>query len=134
MMRMLWRGMPLPLGRVTQNRRSLIGVDNLNDLLATCLGHPRAANRIFLASDGEDLSTAGLLRRLGDALERPAWLVPVPIPVLEWGARALGRGDLARRLLGSLQVDISETREVLGWNPPVSVDEGLRRTVRGFLR
>lgn len=133
MMRLVQRGMPLPLGCVTGNRRSLLSLGNLTDLLLNCVDNPMAANRTFLASDGEDLSTADLLRRLGIAMGRPARLVPVPVPLLELGARLLGRPDLARRLLGSLQVDISETRRVLGWNPPVSVDEGLRRAAVSFL-
>ncbi|WP_038082778.1 NAD-dependent epimerase/dehydratase family protein [Thioalkalivibrio sp. ALgr1] len=123
------RGVPLPLGAVTRNRRSLVGLDNLVDLLVTCLEHPAAANRVFLAGDGEDLSTTDLLRRVAAAMGRRARLVPVPPALLRAGARAVGRGEMARRLLDSLQVDISDTRETLGWEPPVSVDEGLRRAV-----
>jgi len=122
------RGVPLPLGAV-DNRRSLVGLDNLVDLLVTCLEHPAAANRVFLAGDGEDLSTTDLLRRVAAAMGRRARLVPVPPVLLRAGARAVGRGEMARRLLDSLQVDISHTRETLGWEPPVSVDEGLRRAV-----
>lgn len=133
MMLLVRRGMPLPLGCVTGNRRSLLSLGNLTDLLLNCVGNPMAANRTFLASDGEDLSTVELLRRLGVAMGRPARLVPVPVPFLELGARLFRRPDLARRLLGSLQVDISETRRVLGWNPPVSVGEGLSRAVAPFL-
>ncbi|WP_018873978.1 SDR family oxidoreductase [Thioalkalivibrio sp. ALJ16] len=123
------RGVPLPLGAVTRNRRSLVGLDNLVDLLVTCLEHPAAANRVFLAGDGEDLSTTDLLRRVAAAMGRRTRLVPVPPVLLRAGARAVGRGEMARRLLDSLQVDISHTRETLGWEPPVSVDEGLRRAV-----
>ncbi|WP_038059637.1 NAD-dependent epimerase/dehydratase family protein [Thioalkalivibrio sp. ALJT] len=123
------RGVPLPLGAVTRNRRSLVGLDNLVDLLVTCLEHPAAANRVFLAGDGEDLSTTDLLRRVAAAMDRHARLLPVPPGLLRAGARAVGRGEMARRLLDSLQVDISHTRETLGWEPSVSVDEGLRRAV-----
>ncbi|WP_019624416.1 NAD-dependent epimerase/dehydratase family protein [Thioalkalivibrio thiocyanoxidans] len=122
------RGVPLPLGAV-DNRRSLVGLDNLVDLLVTCLEHPAAANRVFLAGDAEDLSTTDLLRRVAVAMGRRARLVPVPPGLLRAGARVVGRGEMARRLLDSLQVDISHTRETLGWEPPVSVDEGLRRAV-----
>lgn len=132
MMKWVHRGIPLPLGCVTGNRRSLLSLGNLTDLLLNCVHNPMAANRTFLASDGEDLSTAELLHRLGIAMGRPARLLPVPVPLLEFGARLLGRQDLARRLLGSLQIDISETRGILGWNPPVSVDEGLRRAARSM--
>lgn len=132
MMRWLHRGLPLPLAAVTENRRSLVGLDNLVDLLVTCLDHPAAANQIFLAGDGEDLSTADLLRRMGVALERPARLLPVPVGLLELGAALMGRRGIYQRLCGSLQVDIGHTRQLLDWSPPVSVDEGLRRTAQAF--
>lgn len=126
------RGVPLPLGAV-YNRRSLVGVDNLVDLLVTCLEHPAAANRVVLAADGEDLSTTDLLRRLSAAMGRRARLVPVPHGLLRAGAEIVGRGEMARRLLDSLQVDITDTRDTLGWEPPVSLDEGLRRAVAPML-
>ncbi|MDP3109010.1 MAG: NAD-dependent dehydratase, partial [Hydrogenophaga sp.] len=106
--------------------------DNLVDLLITCIDHPAAANQTFLVSDGEDLSTADLLRRLGEAMNKPARLFPVPPALLQLGANLLGKGDMAQRLLGNLQVDISHTRNTLNWSPPISVDEGLRRAVAGL--
>lgn len=127
------RGLPLPLGAVTDNRRSLVALHNLVDLLITCLDHPAAPGETFLASDGEDLSTTGLLRGLGRALQRPARLIPVPPAWLQAGAALLGKRDMAQRLLGNLQLDITHTRETLGWTPPLSVDEGLRRAVAGLL-
>jgi len=126
MMRWLKRGVPLPLGAI-HNQRSLVALDNLVDLLVTCLTHSAAANQTFLVSDGEDVSTTGLLRRMGQALGRPARLVPVPASWLKLAAAMVGKRDVAQRLCGSLQVDISKTRELLGWVPPVSLDEGLRR-------
>jgi UDP-glucose 4-epimerase len=130
MMRWLGRGMPLPLGAVN-NRRSLVALDNLVDLLVTCLRHPAAAGQTFLVSDGEDVSTTQLLRRMGAALGRPARLLPVPPSWLEWGAARIGKGDVARRLCGSLQVDITKTRDLLGWRPPLSLDEGLKKAAGG---
>jgi len=124
------RGLPLPLGAVTQNRRSLVALDNLVDLILTCVQHPKAANQTFLVSDGEDLSTTELLQRMGKAMNRPARLLPVPVSLLVFAARLLGKKAVAQRLLGSLQVDISKTCELLDWKPPVSVDEGLRRAVQ----
>lgn len=129
MARWLARGIPLPLGAVRDNRRSLVGLDNLIDLILTVLRHPAAANQVFLAGDGEDLSTAELLRRTAAALGVRARLIPVPVPILVAGGRLLGRGDAVRRLCGSLQVDISKAHRVLGWTPPVGVDAGLRRAV-----
>lgn len=128
LLRAVQRGLPLPLGAVTHNRRSLVALDNLVDLLLTCVDHPAAAQQTFLVSDGEDLSTAALIHRMGQTLDKPARLLPVPPFVLQLGASALGKGDVMRRLLGSLQVDIGHTRATLGWSPPITVDEGLRRT------
>jgi nucleoside-diphosphate-sugar epimerase len=124
------RGLPLPLGLATTNRRSFVGLDNLVDLILTCIDHPNATNQTFLVSDGEDLSTADLLRRIGKSLSRPARLIPVPVSILMIASRLLGKSSIAQRLLGSLQVDISKTCTLLNWKPPVSVDEGLRRAVQ----
>lgn len=132
MMRWLSRGIPLPLAAVTHNRRSLVALDNLVDLIVTCLEHPAAANQTFLVSDGEDLSTAELLRRMGRAMGHPARLFSVPVPLLKVGADLLHKPGIYQRLCGSLQLDISKTRELLGWMPPLSVDEGLRHAARGF--
>jgi nucleoside-diphosphate-sugar epimerase len=132
MMCWLNKGLPLPFG-VIYNKRSVVALDNLVDLIVTCIDHPAAANQTFLVSDGEDLSTSELLRRMGVALGKPARLLPVPSWLLEQGARLLGKQALAQRLCGSLQVDISKTRELLGWTPPVSVDEALRRTAVHFI-
>lgn len=132
LMRVLAKRPLLPLGAI-HNKRSLVALDNLIDLIVTCLDHPAAANQTFLVSDGEDLSTTELLRRMGLALGRPARLIPVPTSLLEAGAALLGRRDMAQRLCGSLQVDISKAHVLLGWNPPISVDEGLCRAAQGFL-
>ena len=132
MMRWLHKGLPLPFGAIN-NRRSLVALDNLVDLIVTCTEHPAAANQTFLVSDGEDLSTTMLLRRMATALGKPARLLPVPSVLLETGATALGRRALAQRLCSSLQVDISKTRELLGWTPPSSVDQALRKTGKYFL-
>jgi nucleoside-diphosphate-sugar epimerase len=131
MMYWLTRGVPLPLGSIN-NRRSLVALDNLVDLIITCLTHPAAANQTFLVSDDEDLSTTELLQRMGNALDRPARLIPVPPRLLQWGATLFGKKDVAQRLLGNLQVDISKTKERLGWEPPVSVDEGLKITAEWY--
>ena len=131
LMRAVARGVPLPLGAVN-NRRSLVAIDNLVDLIDTCVEHPAAANEIFFVSDGEDLSTPELVRRLAHAMGRPARLFPMPASVLMAGAMLLGKREVAQRLLGSLQVDISKARSLLGWTPPVNVDEGLRRAVQGL--
>lgn len=133
MIRWLNRGVPLPFGTI-HNKRSLIALDNFVDLIITCIEHPAASNQIFLASDGEDLSSTELLQRVGLSLGRPARLVPVPVDILNLAARLLGKRNVAQRLLGSLQVDITKTRDLLGWTPPMGVDEALRKTAEGFLK
>ena len=132
MLRWLNSGVPLPLAGVSENRRSLLALDNLLDLIMTCLSQPAAANQTFLMSDGEDLSTAELLRRSAGALGRPARLFNLPPALLKLGARLMNKPGIYQRLCGSMQLDISMTRQLLGWNPPVSVAEGLRRAAEGF--
>ncbi len=132
MMRWLNKGIPLPFGAI-HNKRSLVALDNLVDLIVTCIDHPAAANQTFLVSDDDDMSTTELLQRMATALGKPARLLPVPSGLLKAGAALLGKKDVAQRLLGSLQVDISKTKEVLGWVPPVSVDEALKKTAEDFL-
>lgn len=129
LVRAISSGWPLPLGSLTKNRRSFVGIDNLVDLILTCLEHPAAANEAFLVSDGEDLSTADLLRRLGDAMGRSARIFPFPVGWLALGAAVLDKREMFKSLCGSLQVDIGKTRELLNWEPKVSVDEGLRLAV-----
>jgi nucleoside-diphosphate-sugar epimerase len=124
MVKWLQRGVPLPLGAI-DNRRSLVALDNLVDLIVTCIHHPAAANQTFMVSDGEDVSTTELLRRMGVALGKPARLLPVPPRLLEWGAALAGKQDMAQRLFSSLQVDMEKTRQLLGWVPPVSLAQGL---------
>ena len=123
-------GWPLPLGAV-HNQRSFVALDNLVDLLVVCGTHPAAAHQAFLVSDGCDLSTTALLQRLAHAQGRAARLWPLPAPLLQWLGRLSGRSAVVQRLCGNLQLDISKTRTVLGWAPPVSVDEAFRRLVAG---
>jgi nucleoside-diphosphate-sugar epimerase len=123
------RGLPLPLGGVTHNRRSLVGLNNLVDLILVCADHPKAANQTFLISDGEDLSTTELVRKIGYALGRPARLLWVPAGAISFMAGLVGKKVISQRLLGSLQVDMHKTCELLNWKPSVAVDEGLRRAV-----
>lgn len=132
LMRWLNRGIPLPFGAV-RNRRSFVAIENLVDLIVCCLDDPSASGETFLVSDGEDLSTPELLQRVGRALGRQVRLFSMPSPMLELGARAVGKGDLVRRLCGSLQVDISKTRKLLDWTPPVGIDEALAETAKYFL-
>jgi nucleoside-diphosphate-sugar epimerase len=126
LMRAVQRGWPLPLGAL-HNQRSLAALDNLVDFIITCITHPQAANQTFLVSDGQDLSTTELVRGMAQAFGVPSRLLPVPVWALQAGALLMGNGDAVQRLCGNLQVDASKARNLLGWMPPVSVEEGLRR-------
>lgn len=131
LIRLVDRGLPLPLASV-DNRRSLVGIDNLVDLVVALLSHPGAPGGTFLVRDAEDVSTPDLLRRLARHLGRPARLFPFPPALLRLGARLAGRADQADRVLGWLQVDDRETRGTLGWRPPLSLDDGLAATCRWY--
>lgn len=126
MIKVVKKRIPLPLGAI-YNRRSLVSIDNLVDLVVKCTCHPEAANQVFLAGDGCDLSTTELLKGVAKAAGVSACLVPIPASILMFIASLLGKRVMAQRLLGSLQVDISKARDLLGWTPPLSVEEGLRR-------
>lgn len=131
MVKWVRRGVPLPLGAI-HNQRSLVALDNLVDLIITCTRHPAAANQTFMVSDGEDVSTSELLRGVAKALGKSACLLPVPQALLEWGAAMLGKRAVAQRLFSSLQVDISTTRHILGWTPPVSLEQGLKQVAQSI--
>jgi UDP-glucose 4-epimerase len=127
----VWKGLPLPLGSVSA-RRSLVYVDNLADALARCATDPRAANQCFHVADGEDPTVAGLARSLGNHLQKPAQLLPLPVSLLRAAGRLTHRSPQVERLIGSLQVDTSRIRAVLGWQPPHSLDDGLAATARWY--
>ncbi|MDR7281993.1 nucleoside-diphosphate-sugar epimerase [Pseudomonas corrugata] len=131
MLSWLNRGIPLPLGAI-RNQRSLVAIANLVSLIVTCIDHPAAANQTFLVSDGEDLSTTQLLRRLSSALGKPARLLPIPECLLKLAASTVGKQAVAQRLCGSLQVDISKNRELLGWTPPVNMDKAMLQTANNY--
>lgn len=126
MINLVSKGLPLPFGAI-HNKRSLVALDNLIDLIVTCIDHPRAVNETFLVSDGEDLSTTELLQGVAQAMGKPSRLIPVPSGLLQFGATLLGKKAVAQRLLGSLQVNISHTQQCLNWTPPLTVKEGLAR-------
>jgi UDP-glucose 4-epimerase len=132
LMRLVERGLPLPLP-ATNNRRSLIGVENLADCLVRCVTHPGAANQTFMVSDGQDVSTRELVARLASPLGRRARFLPVPELFLRLAARLAGKEPALDRLLGSLELDSGKIRRTLGWKPPVTLDSGLAATARWYL-
>jgi nucleoside-diphosphate-sugar epimerase len=131
LLRWIDNGRPLPFGMV-RNRRSLVSVWNLSSLIVKLLEDPAAAGRLWMVSDGEDLSTAELAARLARVLGRPLRMLPVPVPVLRLCGSLTGRGAEVGRLCDSLAVDIEDTRTLLGWQPPHTVDDSLRRTVAWY--
>lgn len=122
---------PLPLGGI-QNQRSLIYLGNLVDAIRLCLTHPKAAGKAFLVSDGDDVSTPELVRRIAASLGRRPLLLPLPVSPMRWAGRVLGKQAAVDRLLGSLCVDVSPLREELGWTPPYTMQEGLEATVQWY--
>ncbi|MGJ0516439.1 MAG: UDP-glucose 4-epimerase family protein [Methylomicrobium sp.] len=132
LLRWLDKGLPLPLASI-HNKRSLVAVDNLVDLIITCIDHPAAANQTFLVSDSEDLSTPELLKRTAAAIGTRVFLLRAPVGLLHFAAQCFGKTAAVHRLCGSLQLDIRKTCEQLGWHPPVDVDQALHTTAQYYL-
>lgn len=141
MMKWICKPAPLPFGAV-HNQRSLVALDNLIDFISLCTfpqKSPKASNQVFLISDGEDVSTTQLLKRLKSAFSQhpsssvDACLVPIPVSIMMFFAKLFGKGDLADRLFGSLQVDSSKARGLLGWKPVVKMEGQLKKTVDEYL-
>ena len=120
------KNLPLPLGAIN-NKRSFVSIDNLVDLVRTCIYHPYAANQTFLVSDDHDVSTSELLRLMIIAAGRKPRLIPVPIAILRFLASVLGKGTVIDKISSNLQVDISHTKDTLGWIPPVPFEDGIHR-------
>lgn len=131
MLRWVQWGIPLPLGAVG-NKRSFVYVGNLISLIVCCIEHPNAVNEIFLVSDGNDLSISELLTACAKALGKRSFLLPIPPGILMAIATMLGKRAVAQRLLGSLQVDIGKSKELLGWVPPISVENALKATIKNM--
>jgi nucleoside-diphosphate-sugar epimerase len=131
LMRAVAAGVPLPFASI-DNRRSLVYLGNLVDAIGACLEHPRASGRTFLVSDGDDMSTPELVRRLAKALRVPARLLPLPVALLSLAGTLTGQRSAVDRLIGSFQIDASAMREALGWTPPFAVDRGLQETAHWF--
>jgi nucleoside-diphosphate-sugar epimerase len=131
MMTWLSRPVPLPFGAIN-NKRSLVAMDNLVNLIITCISHPNAANQTFLVSDDRDVSTTELLTLMTNALGKKNWLVPFPMAPIKLAAGLLGKSAFVERLCGSLQVDISHTKATLNWSPPCTMEQQLATTATAF--
>lgn len=128
LMKMVSKGIPLPFARI-DNRRSLVGIANLCELILECLSNPSASGQRFLVSDNADVSSPDLVRHIAAAMGRPARLLPVPLSALRFAAKLLGRSSEAKRLTESLQVDIRDTMRTLNWQPAFSVADGIQSAV-----
>ena len=117
---------PLPFGAI-RNQRSFIALDNLVSFIIHCIDHPKAANEVFLISDGEDVSTTQLLKKVTKSFGKRAFLLPIPVSWMTFSAKMIGKADVANRLFGSLQVDSSKARDLLSWKPVVTMDEQLKK-------
>ncbi len=115
---------PLPFRSITKNKRSMVFVGNLVNLIETCISHPNAGNKIFLVSDDHDISTAEMIDKMSSACRKGNFSLPVPVFLLEILGKVTGRSDMINRLTGSLQVDISETKKILDWQPLFNITEG----------
>jgi nucleoside-diphosphate-sugar epimerase len=133
MMRWVNKEIPLPLGLI-HNKRSLVALDNLVDLILVCSTHKAAVNQVFLVSDGNDLSVTQLLQSMAKALDKTSRLIPVPVWLLRLGATILQQTNISNRLLGSLQVDMSKTQELLNWEPSITAEEALKETANHFIK
>ena len=133
LMGLVAQGLPLPLGAV-HNQRSILALDNLVGFIAEVMKNPLAANQRFLLSDGEDISTSQLLKLIAKGMGKSIWLLPVPAFILKGAAQVFGASAAADRLLGSLQIDSSKARQLLHWQPPLSVEEGIAITAQSYLK
>jgi len=134
LMNLVSKGLPLPFGCITDNRRSMVSLTNLVDLIIRCIDHPKAANQVFLASDDHDLSTAELVSHMAKALNKPIRLLPIPLFLYRLAGKILAKQAVIDRLLGSLQVDITHTKTTLDWQPPQTIEDGLKQTADAFLQ
>jgi nucleoside-diphosphate-sugar epimerase len=130
---LVYKQIPLPFAKIN-NLRSFVGLDNLIDLIICCIDHPKAGGKTFLVSDGEDLSTLDLIRKLSKFMNKSPRLFQVPQLIIQLIGRLVGKSSEVKRLLGSLRVDNSYTSEILGWSPALSLDESLEKTVRWYLK
>ncbi|MGR5474718.1 UDP-glucose 4-epimerase family protein [Vibrio astriarenae] len=128
------KDIPLPFHCIKDNRRSLLSVTNLVDLIVTCIDHPKAANQTFLVSDDYDVSTSEMVVQMAKALGKAKFQLPVPKWVYRLAGKLFGKQDVVDRLLGSLQVDITHTKETLNWTPPQTLEAGFQETAQAFLQ
>lgn len=134
LMNLVSKGIPLPFGSITDNKRSLVSVNNLVDLIITCIDHPKAVNQVFLVSDDHDISTSEIVYQMARSLDKIQWQIPLPLWCYKFFGKVLGKQVAVQKLIGSLQVDITHTKETLGWNPPQRLEDAFSETAKVFLK
>lgn len=127
------KGLPLPLGGIN-NLRSFISLDNLVNLIICCINHPKAAGQTFLVSDGEDISTPDLLRKLSKFMKKSSRVFAIPLSLIQLICLLFGKSSKVEKLLSSLQIDSFHAYRVLECDPVISLDEGLEKTANWYLR
>jgi nucleoside-diphosphate-sugar epimerase len=130
LLKLVGKGLPLPFRFIKQNKRSMVSVYNLVDLIKTCIEHPKAANQVFLVSDDDDLSTAQMVALMAKVQGKRNLALPVPVWCFKLLGKLLNKRDVIDRLTGSLQVDIEHTKTTLHWQPPYSVEHGFKLAVK----
>ncbi|MCF2918008.1 SDR family oxidoreductase [Pseudoalteromonas sp. Cn5-37] len=126
LMKLVGKGLPLPFKLITKNKRSLVSVYNLVDLIKVCIEHPNAANKVFLASDDHDLSTAEMVALMAKVQGKPNLAIPVPLWCFKLAGKVFDKQEVIDRLTGSLQLDITHTKNTLNWTPPYTVEDGFK--------
>ncbi|WP_368873147.1 UDP-glucose 4-epimerase family protein [Shewanella algae] len=134
LMNLVYKGVPLPFGSIVNNRRSLVSIANLIDLIVTCIDHPKAANQVFLVSDDNDVSTSSMVKEMAIALGKSTWQLPLSVSCYKLAGKLFNKNDVVERLIGSLQVDISHTKKTLDWAPPQTLHEGFRKAAKVLLK
>jgi nucleoside-diphosphate-sugar epimerase len=127
------KDIPLPFANIN-NTRSMVYIDNFVDLIECCIDHPKAAGEIFLVSDEQDISTTELIKKIKKFMNKPERLFPLPLFFFKLLGTLIGKSSEVNRLLGSLKIDISHARNVLGWKPIINLEEGLKKTVNWYLK
>jgi nucleoside-diphosphate-sugar epimerase len=130
LLELVGKGLPLPFRCITQNKRSMVSVYNLVDLITVCVEHSNAANQVFLVSDDDDLSTAQMIALMAKVQGKRNLALPVPVWCFKLVGKLLNKQDVIDRLTGSLQVDIEHTKKTLNWQPPYSVEHGFKLAVK----
>lgn len=126
LLKLVGKGLPLPFRCITQNKRSMVSVYNLVDLIKTCIEHPDAANQVFLVSDDNDISTAEMIALMSKVQKKTNLSLPIPLWIYKLVGKVLSKEDVIDRLTGSLQLDIEHTKNTLDWKPPYSVEHGFK--------